>query len=320
MRQSEPINTDINFDISSSGMGSDIIIAMDGEGVIVDVSCRIPEVMLNDRSQLIGEHISTFLNEDMAALQERLRHSRNRGGIVQANFKYETQIKGVKQEFTCELVGTGDSHPAGYRWLALINLIEDSTFDNWRFRAKNRLLFAVTQASEVLMSDRDFVAAMNDALYYIGNGIGVDRVYFFAAESCDSGEKIYLSQKFEWCSEFVEPQIDNPELQKADMSLFPDMWSQLINDRHFKAIVSDMPDNITHEVLAAQSIKSVLVIPIFIGGDFWGMLGFDDCQYERRWKGVYIAILKMFAAIISARATKDGADEIQQQMNAAQVD
>jgi GAF domain-containing protein len=225
---------------------------------------------------------------------------------VQSSFRYHLPVRGVEQDFICELVGLGNRNSSKYRWLALINTVDDTARDNWRIRSKNRLLFAVTQASEALMTERRFAEVMNESLYYIGNGIGVDRVYFFAAETDADSEKIYMSQKFEWCSHFVEPQIDHPELQKADMSLFKDMWAQLVNDRPYKAIVASMPDNLTREILSQQAIKSILTIPIFVRGDLWGMIGFDDCQYERNWKGVDIAILKMFAAILSARAHRVG--------------
>lgn len=201
-------------------------------------------------------------------------------------------------------MGLGKRNNCNHSWLALINSIDDTAKDNWRIRSKNRLLFAVTQASEALMTERHFSEVMNEALYYIGNGIGADRVHFFAAEADADGEKIYMSQKFEWCSQFMQPQIDNPELQRADMSLFKDMWAQLINDRPYKSIVATMPDNLTRKILSQQEIKSILVIPIFVKGDLWGMIGFDDCQYERHWKGVEIGILKMFAAILSARAQR----------------
>jgi GAF domain-containing protein len=90
------------------------------------------------------------------------------------------------------------------------------------------------------------------------------------------------------------------------MSLFKDMWAQLINDRPYKSIVATMPDNFTREILSQQEIKSILAIPIFVKGDLWGMIGFDDCQFERHWKGIDIAILKMFAAILSARTQRSG--------------
>ncbi|GAB5500231.1 MAG: hypothetical protein PsegKO_25420 [Pseudohongiellaceae bacterium] len=272
----------------------------------MDVCCHHPEIMFADRSEVLGEHFSSFLPADIANLADKIMHAGAASGLVQSSFRYHLPVRGVEQDFICELVGLGNRNSSKYRWLALINTVDDTARDNWRIRSKNRLLFAVTQASEALMTERRFAEVMNESLYYIGNGIGVDRVYFFAAETDADSEKIYMSQKFEWCSHFVEPQIDHPELQKADMSLFKDMWAQLVNDRPYKAIVASMPDNLTREILSQQAIKSILTIPIFVRGDLWGMIGFDDCQYERNWKGVDIAILKMFAAILSARAHRVG--------------
>lgn len=291
-------------EFSNTGMGSDLVIAMNSDGVIMDVSCHHPEIMFAEKSEIIGENFAKFVPPRLADVAQNIMQSASEDEMVQSSFSYCVPIGGVEQDFSCELIGTGKRNSGGFRWLALINTIDDDIKDNWRIRAKNRLLFAVTQASEALMSERGFSEVMNESLYYIGNGIGVDRVYFFSAEYDDGGEIIYMSQKFEWCSNFVEPQIDNPELKRADMSLFTDMWSQLVRDRPFKAIVSKMPDNFTKDILAQQHIKSILTIPVFAKGNLWGMIGFDDCQYERNWKGVDIAILKMFSAIMSARALR----------------
>lgn len=293
-------------EMSDSGMGSDLIIALNESGTIMDVCCHHPEIMFADRGEVLGEHFSNFVPEEVATIAKKIMEAGTDSGLVQSSFIYSVPIRGVEQDFSCELVGLGKHNSCNYRWLALINSIDDTARDNWRIRSKNRLLFAVTQASEALMTERDFSEVMSEALYYIGNGIGVDRVYFFAAEANADGETIYMSQKFEWCSQFVKPQIDNPELQRADMSLYKDIWAQLINDRPYKSIVANMPDNFTREILSQQDIKSILAIPIFVKGDLWGMIGFDDCQYERHWKGVEIAILKMFAAILSARAQRAG--------------
>lgn len=66
-----------------------------------------------------------------------------------------------------------------------------------------------------------------------------------------------------------------------------------------------MPDNFTRGILSEQDIKALLTIPIFVEGKMWGMLGFDDCQYERNWSGVDIAVLKMVATMISAKAGRE---------------
>jgi hypothetical protein len=300
------LDAGIDLDRSRGGMGSDLILALNDEGIIADVLCQHLEVLFADVDSLVGEHIAKFIPENLASLLASvMRRSSKSGRIAQSNFSYTAHVDGIPQDFSCELVYLGAQRDKAYKWLALIKRISGENYDNWLIQSKNRLLFAVTQASEALMSERGFAEVMNESLYYIGNGVGVDRVYFFAAEDDESSEKICLSQKFEWCSEYTSPQIDNPELQHADMSLYADMWAQLINNRPFKAVVSKMPENFTREILAEQEIKSILMIPIFVAGELWGMLGFDDCQYERNWQGVDIAVLKMLATIIAARAQRE---------------
>jgi len=294
-----------DLDQSKNGMGSDLVLAMNSKGIIVNVCCHHLDVLLADIGSLVGEHVSKFIPEELSSRLNKIMLRSGDGDMSQSCFSYHATINGVTQEFSCELIGFSSNKDSDYRWVALINRVSEGTYDSWLLRSKNRLLFAVSQASEALMSDRGFAEVVNESLYFIGNGIGVDRVYFFAAEHDDANDKIFLSQKFEWCSDSTASQIDNPELKKADMSLFEDMWSQLIHDRPFKEIVSKMPDNFTRGILSEQDIKALLTIPIFVEGKMWGMLGFDDCQYERNWSGVDIAVLKMVATMISAKAGRE---------------
>ena len=48
------------------------------------------------------------------------------------------------------------------------------------------------------------------------------------------------------------------------------------------AIVRDLPEA-DRDILEPQSILSLLVCPIFVEGEVWGFVGFDDCQSEREW-------------------------------------
>jgi hypothetical protein len=291
--------------IDQSGLGTDIIIAIDVNGQVIDMTCNRPEILIGGKQEILGRNFTDFIPDDLASLTDSAVRAATINGISQFSFTFERYLYGTTHQFSCEIVGLGNRDKSQPHCLALINQVLEGTHDDWRVRAKNRLLFAVTQASEALMSARSFNSVMNEALYYIGNGIGVDRAYFFRADHDAKLEKIFLCQEFEWCSDFVEPQIDNPELKRADMTDYVEMWGQLIKDRPFKTIVDDMEDSLTKAVLAEQKIKSLLTIPIFVNGNFFGMLGFDDCQYERRWNGVDIAILKVFATIIAARVTRD---------------
>src|SRR5690606_17019803 len=56
----------------------------------------------------------------------------------------------------------------------------------------------------------------------------------------------------------------------------------LSNNQVVKANVKDLPDHERHR-LQSQGLKAILVVPIFVGDEWWGFIGFDDVKEERSW-------------------------------------
>jgi len=46
------------------------------------------------------------------------------------------------------------------------------------------------------------------------------------------------------------------------------------------------------ELLESQEIRSLLVCPIIVGGEWWGFVGFDDCRTERQWPPMQVSVLQ----------------------------
>jgi PAS domain S-box-containing protein len=63
------------------------------------------------------------------------------------------------------------------------------------------------------------------------------------------------------------------------------------------------------KVLSGQDIISILVAPIFIGNDWWGFIGFDDCLSAREWSPIEIEALKTAANVLGAAIQRTQAEE-----------
>src|SRR3712207_7567589 len=44
--------------------------------------------------------------------------------------------------------------------------------------------------------------------------------------------------------------------------------------------------------LRAEDILSIVVVPIFVEGEWWGFVGFDECFVEREWSAAEMEALK----------------------------
>ena len=87
------------------------------------------------------------------------------------------------------------------------------------------------------------------------------------------------SQRFEWTKENIKPEINNPNLQNMSLNIFEDFMSELHEVGYFQAVVSKMKDSPFKRELEFEDILAVLIIPLFIDGEFYGFIGFDDWTY-----------------------------------------
>ncbi|MEA3410208.1 MAG: EAL domain-containing protein [Pseudomonadota bacterium] len=134
----------------------------------------------------------------------------------------------------------------------------------------------------------------------LASAADVSRVYVFENHLTPAGE-LLTSQRCEWVAEGITPQLDNQDLQNIDIEAMGfARWKQLMQ-RHepVYGVLKEFPD-VEREFLEAQDIRSVAVVPIIVGKDWWGMLGFDDCLHERHWSRTELEALSAAANIFGA--------------------
>ncbi|MGM0565420.1 MAG: PAS domain S-box protein [Bacteroidota bacterium] len=113
---------------------------------------------------------------------------------------------------------------------------------------------------------------INNALSRIGAFAGADRSYVFEFHDNDT----LMSNTYEWCSENVTAEIDN--LTNLPSDTFP-WWIKKLSA--FQSIYLPTLDALPEEavaekqILEAQSIRSLVVIPLASRGRLEGFIGFD---------------------------------------------
>ncbi|MFP4067041.1 MAG: GAF domain-containing protein [Spirochaetaceae bacterium] len=136
---------------------------------------------------------------------------------------------------------------------------------------------------------------IDTSLEQVGRASDVDRVYIFDVTELSDGTHT-ANQRYEWVREGVEPQIDNPDLQNVPLEEAGyTRWVRHLTDyRPIFGLVEEFPEE-EQPLLYAQSILSLLVIPIFAGGQFCGFVGFDDCRRRKVWRRSDVHLLLSLA-------------------------
>jgi diguanylate cyclase (GGDEF)-like protein/PAS domain S-box-containing protein len=167
-------------------------------------------------------------------------------------------------------------------------------------RAREAILSALAHGARVLFNNPDKDDAMGKALAGLGEAVAADRVYVFENHVDPDSGHLLASQRYEWVGEGIEPQLDNPEMQNmAYERSIPNWLGTLTSGEAVHGLVEDMPAE-ERALLEPQGILSIAVVPIFLDGQFWGQIGFDDCTRRHPWSRAEIDALEIAAATIGS--------------------
>ena len=160
-------------------------------------------------------------------------------------------------------------------------------------RYHDNLLEALgSMANLMLTADaKDLQSTMHCTLDFIGRAASVDRGFVWKNSTGEDGW-LYTSQLFEW-SPNVESQQDNElTINIAYDDVVPSWRENLRKGRCLNLIVKNgTPEE--QAQLVPQGVVFLLLVPIFLHDNFWGFIGFDDCQKERLFSKIEENVLRI---------------------------
>lgn len=151
----------------------------------------------------------------------------------------------------------------------------------------------LSNISQNYNSTLDFEEKTSEALRIIGEHTKVSRVYIFK----DSDDGLLTSNTYEWCNTGIERQI--AKLQDIPYSLIPS-WKPILLEKGiiYSENISELPQDL-RDMLEPQGIKSIIVLPLFLDGRFFGFIGIDECTKNREWSKSEIELLRTISNILS---------------------
>ena len=159
-------------------------------------------------------------------------------------------------------------------------------------RIKFERMLANISAEAMVVTDID--KYQENCLKFMGNTLDVCRIFIFEHRY----DTDTMDNTYEWVAKGIAPQKEN--LQAIPFSTIP-WWmdqmknNQVVNCSDIKKIASQ-PER---EMLSAQGIKAILAVPLFVGKNYYGFMGFDECRHVREWQKQDINTLKTSAQIIT---------------------
>jgi PAS domain S-box-containing protein len=146
---------------------------------------------------------------------------------------------------------------------------------------------------------------LDSSLKSMGSILDVSRSFIFRYQP--SSDTFYCI--CEWVAEGITT------LEEFNGLTFSTSWGtkllkngQVINFQDTR----DVPGDQFRETLLAGDVKSTLTVPLFIKGELYGFMGFDECRHHRKWIDEDMYILTTAAQIITrAIETKQYEEELE---------
>lgn len=274
------------FDLSNSMMSISTI----EKGKYIDVNQRFLEELDYEKEEVVGfssrEVGIIGFEYNRAEFIKKLKRGALDNYQVSLTKKDKSQITCICKSAIIKLSGIE------YLFFSATNItnqIETLRRSEYLFN-QQKVLSDVTQ---LLGSGYNLSASLNSILKILGEHTGVSRVYIFENDSSNQ----ITSNTYEWCNEFITPQIEL--LQNTPYEIIPS-WKELLlnNGFIFSENISELPQDI-RDVLEPQEIKSILIYPITVEGNFYGFIGFDECKRNKIWEKEELALLKTVSNVLS---------------------
>ncbi len=151
--------------------------------------------------------------------------------------------------------------------------------------------------SQALLSDTGTKDGLNKAMNYLLKASNTSRVYIFENFE-DATDGLCIRQTHEVCAPGITQQIDNPILQHVPYKDGFERWRKALSNGNLIAgLVESFPES-ERDILESQDILSILEIPLWVEGKWYGFIGFDDVEQQRQWNDEDIRLLQTAAKVI----------------------
>ncbi len=173
---------------------------------------------------------------------------------------------------------------------------------------KTHLLQTINRMlSTMLTSTTDtFYKDLLHALEIMAGAVDADRAYIWQNFIKDG--RLCCRQIFEYSSIMLAQQGKDFTLETAYCESVPEWEEALSQGFCINGKVRDLSQN-EQAMLVPQHILSILAAPIFIRGEFWGFIGFDDCHIERKFSVSEETILRSAGELIAGALVRNEMEE-----------
>lgn len=278
---------------------SDLIFVFSLNGQVLDVHARSNQLLMMPVSTIIGKSIENIVPQHLAK-----RYRAHVSDLIRTGKTQRFEYNLVVGQRTFWYLSSLNLHPDGDKVTA--NLVDITTRKEIEIELQQResILSAISSLTNTLLTTSDWKQSMDTALKVLGMAANASRAYVFSLNRTESGQ-ILFTQTNEWCDEGMPPEFNTVLFQNMPLQNFGyERWIERFRaGQPVYGAVHEFPNN-EQPILEAQGIKALAVFPLYLGQEWVGFLGFDQCENERIWSDSELEALRAAASAISTAITR----------------
>lgn len=174
-------------------------------------------------------------------------------------------------------------------------------FDSKLSSGDSDFLIKLASSAESFMTGEIWPEGVNTLLKTLGEYFKVSRVWVFQLVKI-TDQHITQDYIFEWASQPKYIQLGLSRFSMFTNPLEDAGYRKLMESRQkgeWQSVVTDqLEEDFLKADISSQAILSMLTVPLFVNGRWWGILGFDDCERAHEWTISEISFLRIAGLIM----------------------
>ena len=177
---------------------------------------------------------------------------------------------------------------------------------------KEHILSVIAQSAQLLLDAQNWEDKIDEMLALLGSVSGASHAYLFKNHTDENG-RLLTSLKYEW----KNPEQDHPSNPDSFQNIplleeeMVTWYNLLITGKPFYESTDFFSPEWTEQNKDREGIKTLLDVPVFVDGEWWGVIGFDDYQRVTPWSQAEVDALQVAASLLgSAIKRQRSTDEL----------
>jgi PAS domain S-box-containing protein len=191
-------------------------------------------------------------------------------------------------------------------WQGVLSDVTDRKLAEEALARRDRILEAAGFAAERFLNVPDWSDAIGDVLSRLGTASATSRAYLYRNEE-DSEKGPIMCLLDEWVAPGVSPSNDFEFNVRWPYAQGFQRWAAVLGAGGvIHGPVRDHPDEERRDA-EKEGTLSLCAVPVFVGGTWWGFIGFDQCDHERVWQQAEIEALRVIGNTLGAAINRQAA-------------